>query len=346
MASLGDFKLGTTLYDYFATAAADTGAPTTLSGTPVVSVYEDNSDTQITSGVTLGVDADSVTGLNRLTIVATSGNGFEVGKQYTAVITTGTVGGTSAVGYVVSSFSIEKTGLNLTNTSISAGPVPALGIVESGTLQSATSTTAVLRSATSFANDIVNGATLVITGGTGVGQQRVITDWVSSTDTATVDTWTTTPDNTSTYIVLPTPPVPATTVTNITGSLSGSVGSIGSGGITTASFAAGAINAAAIADGAIDAATFAAGAINAAAIADGAIDAATFAASAITSTVLANDAITAAKVAADVATELTAANATMLGTMGINTTDGVGRLAGIDIAVGGADPSSPIGEAP
>ncbi|MBU1173444.1 MAG: hypothetical protein KKD44_28070, partial [Proteobacteria bacterium] len=48
--------------------------------------------------------------------------------------------------------------------------------------------------------------------------------------------------------------------------------------IDAATFAAGAINAAAIADGAIDAATFAAGAIAAAGIANAAIDRATFAA--------------------------------------------------------------------
>lgn len=317
MASLGDFKLGTTLYDYFTTAAADTGAPTTLSGTPVVSVYEDNSDTQITSGVTLGVDADSVTGLNRLTIVATSGNGFEVGKQYTAVITTGTVGGTSAVGYVVSSFSIEKTGLNLTNTSISAGPVPALGIVESGTLQSATSTTAVLRSATSFANDIVNGATLVITGGTGVGQQRVITDWVSSTDTATVDTWTTTPDNTSTYIVLPTPPVPATTVTNISGSLSGSVGSVTGnvGGNVVGSVGSVTGNVGGNVTGSVGSVVGAVGSVTG--------DVGGLAAGAIT------DATTAAAAA------LTAA--------GITAADGITKIAGETLVVGGSDPASPIG---
>lgn len=225
MAYIGDFALGSTVYTKFTTVTT-TGAPTQLAGTPVVSVYEDDSTTQITSGVTLTVDFDSVTGLNHLTIVASSGNGYEVGKQYQAVITTGTVGGTSVVGYVVAEFSIEATGLNLSNTTTTAGSIPALGYTDSGTLQSATATTAVLRSAASFADDRLNGMTLVITGGTGVGQARVITDYANGTDTATVDTWTTTPDNTSTYIVFSTPPVPATTVTNITGSLSGSVGSV------------------------------------------------------------------------------------------------------------------------
>lgn len=245
MSYIGDFKLGSTLYDYFTSTDPDTGAPIVLTGSPVVSAYEDDSDTQITAGITLTASADSVVGLNRLVIVATSGNGYEVGKQYNLVITTGTVDGITAVGYVVSKFSIEKTGLNLSNTTISAGSIPALGIVDSGTLQSATGTTAVLRSAASFANSLVNGATLVLTGGTGAGQSRVITGYVGASDTATVDTWTTTPDNTSTYIIFPTPPVPATTTTNIvgniTGNLSGSIGSVGTGGITAASVASAAL---------------------------------------------------------------------------------------------------------
>lgn len=210
MAYLGDFKLGSTIYGYFTTTAADTGAPTQLAGTPAVSVYEDDSNTQITSGVTLGVDADSVTGLNRLTIAATSGNGYEVGKQYTAVITTGTVGGTSAVGYVVAAFSVEKTGLNVSNITYSDGAVAALGIIDSGTAQSATATTLVLRAASGFANDVVNGATIMAFGSTqGYWQSRQVTDYDLATDTVTVDTWTVTPSGTITYILFGTPPAVA-----------------------------------------------------------------------------------------------------------------------------------------
>lgn len=89
------------------------------------------------------------------------------------------------------------------------------GAITYGTLQSATATTAVLAAASSYANDRLNGMTLVITGGTGTGQSRIITDYVDATDTATVDTWTTTPDGTSTYAVYPTAPVPAAITTTI-----------------------------------------------------------------------------------------------------------------------------------
>jgi hypothetical protein len=102
-----DRTLGDTFYLKFTTRSFSTGAPTTLSGTPVVSAYEDGSTTEITAGITLTVDFDSRTGLNHLAIVATSGNGFEAGKDYDLVITTGTVGGVSVVGEVVGHFSLE-----------------------------------------------------------------------------------------------------------------------------------------------------------------------------------------------------------------------------------------------
>lgn len=88
-----------------------------------------------------------------------------------------------------------------------AGAVPWQGIIDQGTAQSATGTTLVLRSAAAFADDELIGATIVITGGSaGVGQRRLITDYVSSTDTATVDTWTTTPTGTITYKIYATAP--------------------------------------------------------------------------------------------------------------------------------------------
>jgi hypothetical protein len=103
-----DYILGSTIYKRFTTRQFSTGAPFTLAGTPVVAAYENDSATQITAGITLGVDHDTVTGLNLLTIVATTANGFERGKEYDLVITTGTVDSVSVVGEVIGTFSIEK----------------------------------------------------------------------------------------------------------------------------------------------------------------------------------------------------------------------------------------------
>jgi len=104
-----DINLEDTIYPRFTTRAFATGIPTTLAGTPVLSVYEENNLTQITAGVSITADYDSVTGLNQATIVATAANGYEAGKSYDLVITTGTVGGVSVVGEVVHSFTVEQT---------------------------------------------------------------------------------------------------------------------------------------------------------------------------------------------------------------------------------------------
>ena len=131
-----DRTVGDTFYMFFTTRAFATGIPTVLAGTPVVSAYEDNSATQITAGITLGVSHDSVVGLNLLTVVATGGNGYETGKDYSFVITTGTVGGVSVVGEVVGEFSLSLSaaavdlangtdGLTALKTSIDGVPTTA-----------------------------------------------------------------------------------------------------------------------------------------------------------------------------------------------------------------------------
>jgi hypothetical protein len=235
MSYQGDFRLGDTIYFKFTTTAASTGAPTTLSGSPVLSAYPNNSTTELTAGITLTADFDSRTGLNQVAIVASGGNGYATNTNYDVVITTGTVGGTSAVGYVVGSFSIEarsalmpttaartldvastgEAGLDFNNVNLPVGGVPVAGILDNGTLQSATSTTAVIRAAASFADSRLNGGIIAITGGTGVGQARLITGYNNTSKTVTVDTWTTTPDNTSTYIIFYGAPASNTALPNV-----------------------------------------------------------------------------------------------------------------------------------
>ena len=96
-----------------------------------------------------------------------------------------------------------KHGTVLTNASgaLDTDTIPGSAFTADGTLQSGTSTTAQLASAETYANDEPNGRELCLVAGTGKGQCREITDYVSSTDTATVASWTTTPDNTSKYVL-------------------------------------------------------------------------------------------------------------------------------------------------
>lgn len=83
------------------------------------------------------------------------------------------------------------------------GSGSGLTALATGTAQSGSATTIQLASGSTFADDEMNGNVVKITSGTGVGQSRVITDYVGATDTATVSpSWTTNPDNTSVYEVV------------------------------------------------------------------------------------------------------------------------------------------------
>lgn len=75
------------------------------------------------------------------------------------------------------------------------------------TAQAATSTSLQLAAAEAYANDELNDNTAIhiVSASTGAGQIRCITDYVGSTDTATVATWTTTPTGTIIYELLPAP---------------------------------------------------------------------------------------------------------------------------------------------
>lgn len=77
----------------------------------------------------------------------------------------------------------------------------ATTVARTGTLQSATATTAVLDTGAHANNDTYNGGEIEITGGTGSGQTKTINDYTGSTKTVTVSAWTTTPDGTSTFEV-------------------------------------------------------------------------------------------------------------------------------------------------
>jgi len=108
--SLGDFDSSAVIYFKFTTFRPSTGAPFTLAGTPALSVYKDNSTTQTTTGVTLTVDFDSVTGLNHVAVdTSADGTFYAAGSFFDVVITTGTVDSVSAVGVVVGRFTLRKT---------------------------------------------------------------------------------------------------------------------------------------------------------------------------------------------------------------------------------------------
>jgi hypothetical protein len=123
----GDIQLGDTIDIKFTTRKFSTGAPYTLAGSPVVSAYVDNGTTEITAGITLSADFDSVVGLNNVRVVASGGNGFAAASNVALVITTGTVDSVSVVGEVVGAFSIANRPVNATKINgVSASSVTTI----------------------------------------------------------------------------------------------------------------------------------------------------------------------------------------------------------------------------
>lgn len=87
--------LGDSAFSYFGTASASTGAATNADSTPTVVVAEDGTDMGYVPTVT-----NVATGLYKVEIAATSGNGFEAGRRYNlyAVATVGGITGRDGIG--------------------------------------------------------------------------------------------------------------------------------------------------------------------------------------------------------------------------------------------------------
>lgn len=100
---------------------------------------------------------------------------------------------------------IER-GANVTRINSSSAAAVTAGLywgnVETGTAQAGAAGTITLAAGESAVDDFFNGAVIFLTGGTGIGQYRKISDYVGSTKVATIDTnWVTNPDATTTYLI-------------------------------------------------------------------------------------------------------------------------------------------------
>ncbi len=212
MSSLGDRALGSTVDLKFTTSV--NGVPTTLLGSPVISVYVQGNTTEITAGVTLTVDYDSRTGMNDVSIVASGGNGFAAGNDYQVVITTGTLGGISMVGFVVGEFSLNLGNVGAIGSSATAATnlAQTTQAIGRGTVTTGASTTSIPTSAyapatsASVANQLVGRVVLFDAATTTValrGQASVISaSTASATPTLTVGALTATPANGDSFSVV------------------------------------------------------------------------------------------------------------------------------------------------
>lgn len=221
----------------FSFSTRDTaGLPTTLAGTPVLSVYKDTGTTESVAGITLSVDHDGVTGLNNVEIDSSADAFYAAGSDYYVVITTGTVDGGSVVGEVVGTFSIQNRyatvnvgeWLGTAVATPSVAGVPEVDITHvignsgaasslksltdmistSGTAQGpgANGNQIQLNAGGPSTSDIFDPATILLVGGTGTGQSRRIIEYDGTTKTCTVGrTWKTNPASDTDYIILADP---------------------------------------------------------------------------------------------------------------------------------------------
>lgn len=88
-------SLSDSVFIHFGTASATTGAATNADSTPTVVVAEDGVDMGYVPSV-----SNVATGLYMVTIVCTTGNGFEAGRRYSvyAVATVGGIAGRDGIG--------------------------------------------------------------------------------------------------------------------------------------------------------------------------------------------------------------------------------------------------------
>ncbi len=110
---LGDFKEDGDIFFKFTTRAFATGIPTTLAGSPVLSVYKDEGGAATEKTTTeayfdLDVDHDSIAGWNNVRIDLSGDAFFATGADYSVVITTGTVDSVNVFGENLANFSIEN----------------------------------------------------------------------------------------------------------------------------------------------------------------------------------------------------------------------------------------------
>jgi hypothetical protein len=87
---------------------------------------------------------------------------------------------------------------------VAAGSFGArLAIIRSATAAAGAGTTITLDGSASAVDDFYNNQAIFIVSGTGVGQGRIISDYVGSTKVATVSTWATNPSSDSVFVIVP-----------------------------------------------------------------------------------------------------------------------------------------------
>jgi hypothetical protein len=192
--------------------------------------------------------------------VDVSSGGVEVGSFQANAITA-----TAIASDAITAAKIADSAIDRTTFAVDTG----LRTIRSGTAQAGAAGTITLDASAAATTDFYDGDLIYTTGGTGVGQVRIITAYNGTTKVATITpNWATTPDNTTTYAVLPAGHVNLTAIAGaVLSTTTAQIGANavqaggtawGSGAITSGAFATGAITAGAIAADTIGASELAA----------------------------------------------------------------------------------------
>lgn len=133
-------------------------------------------------------------------------------QQYLTLESPGIINLTDSWSFIMEGSKVRVTPTPQSSSTIRVWYSPSYGNMIEGPAAAATSTTIQLYSGNpdyinrfgkiDARNDYYNGMEIRILSGNGEGQSRVISDYVGSTRTATVDTWDTTPDASSKFCIM------------------------------------------------------------------------------------------------------------------------------------------------
>lgn len=176
-------KLGETITIDFSTASPTTGATTAADSTPAIYVFEDASDTAILSPTP--VARTGYTGVYRVQVACTAGNGFEAAKSYN-VLAVATVGGVTARA-PLASFQVRSSvvdDLSIPTASANASAVRTELATELGRIDVASSTLATASALSSVASGVTTSGNILASGTYGNAALKTLIDAIGTVTTA------------------------------------------------------------------------------------------------------------------------------------------------------------------
>jgi hypothetical protein len=180
----GDITLGDTIHILFNTRGGSPVVPTNLTGGTVVA-YVGASGTPVSAGITLTAPFASTTGMNLVTIVASSGNGFTAGTNVALILSAGTVGGNTVVGEKVGSFSIQNRPQSLRAGAVNTTSLADATLTAAKYAANAITSTVIADdaiTAAKIATDAIGASEVSTAAAAKIADSQLVRDWTLVTD--------------------------------------------------------------------------------------------------------------------------------------------------------------------